>query len=64
MRLVSIGTPYTLDKNGTFRKWNPASSRWDIVEHIGLDRHVSVTRNLFMNTVECGIVFEGANNAK
>lgn len=64
MRLVSIGTPYTLDKKGIFRKWNPAASRWDIVQHIGLDRHVSVTRNLFMNTVECGIVFEGVNNAK
>jgi len=64
LKLKAIGTPYILDRSGNFRIWVSGLNQWIECHNIGLDRNVSPVRNLFLNTVECGIVFTSLLHAK
>jgi len=64
LKLKAVGTPYILDRSGNFRIWVSGLNQWIECHSIGLDKNVSPVRNLFLNTVECGIVFKSLLHAK
>ena len=65
MRLTAIGQPYKMDKHNQIFLWSP-SVGWYLLSTKTLNfslfhMKIGTVRNLFLNTVQCGVLFTNTN---